>query len=125
MDEITDSDSYPKFMYPNVNAVKNYVKPKTQNYLPNDGLEPGILYNLGELTGTVAIDLATPADASVENEYKFTFYTSTTAPSITWPSGILGWAGNCIMNYAPNIKASKFYEVSILNGRGAIMEMEV
>ena len=106
-------------------AVYDFVKPASQNSQPVGGLEPGILYNLGVLSGTVTISLATPADSSVTNEYAFTFYADSTAPTITWPSGILGWAGNCIVNYAPEIEASKFYEVSILNGMAVIMEIEV
>lgn len=122
-DVVTDKADNTKASTPK--SVYDFVKPASQNTMPAGGLLPGVLYNLGVLTGSVTIDLATPADASVANEYAFTFYTSTTAPTITWPSGILGWAGNCIENYAPNIKASKFYEVSILNGIGAIMEVEV
>ena len=106
-------------------AVYDFVKPASQSSQPAGGLEPGILYNLSTLTGSVTIDLATPSDANVANEYAFTFATSTTAPTITWPASVTAWGGNCITNYAPDIKANMFYEVSILNGIGVIMEVEV
>ena len=123
-DVVTDKNSNVKASTPK--SVYDFVKPQSQSSIPAGGLQPGILYNLSVLTGSVTIDLATPADANVANEYAFTFATGSTAPTITWPSGLLGWAGNCVdSNGVPEIKASKFYEVSILNGIGAIMEVEV
>lgn len=123
-DVVADKASNVKASTPK--SVYDFVKPQSQSSIPAGGLQPGILYNLSVLTGSVTIDLATPADANVANEYAFTFATGSTAPSITWPSGLLGWAGNCIdSNGVPEVKASKFYEVSILNGVGAIMEVEI
>lgn len=104
-------------------AVYDFVKPASESAQPAGGMLPGVLYNLGVLSGAVTISLAAPADASVVNEYAFTFYTGSTAPTITWPASITGWAGNCIANSVPNIAASKFYEVSVLNGIAAIMEV--
>ena len=122
-DVVTDRTDNTKASTPK--SVYDFVKPASQSSIPQGGLQPGILYNLGTLTGAVTIDLATPADANVANEYAFTFATSTTAPTITWPASVTAWGGNCITNYAPDIKASMFYEVSILNGIGVIMEVEV
>ena len=105
-------------------AVYDFVKPATQSSQPAGGMAPGILYNLGTLTGSVTIAFASPSDASVANEYGFTFDTSTTAPTITWPNSVTGWAGNCLDNGAPLIAASKHYEVSVLGGYGLIAEFE-
>ena len=83
-------------------------------------LDPNKVYQLGELTGAVTI----PAFSSVsagDTEAKiwcFTFSTSSTAPTITWPAGITAWNGGS----APTINASKSYEVSVMNGIGVIIE---
>jgi hypothetical protein len=83
-------------------------------------LEPNKVYQLGTLTGSVTI----PAFASVQSgdtEAKiwcFTFSTSTTAPTITWPAGITGWSGGS----APTINASESYEVTVMDGIGVIIE---
>lgn len=83
-------------------------------------LEPNKVYQLGTLTGSVTI----PAFASVQSgdtEAKiwcFTFSTSTTAPTITWPAAITGWSGGS----APTINASKSYEVTVMDGIGVIIE---
>ena len=83
-------------------------------------LDPNKVYQLGTLTGSVTI----PAFASVQSgdtEAKiwcFTFSTSTTAPTITWPAGITGWSGGS----APTINASKSYEVTVMDGIGVLIE---
>lgn len=83
-------------------------------------LDPNKVYQLGTLTGSVTI----PAFAAVDSgdtEAKiwcFTFDTSTTAPTITWPAGITTWSGGS----APTINASKSYEVTVMDGIGVIIE---
>jgi hypothetical protein len=83
-------------------------------------LAPNKVYQFGTLTGSVTI----PPFASVpsgDNEAKiwcFTFETGTTAPTITWSAGITNWVGGS----APTINAGKKYEVSVMNGIGAILE---
>ena len=119
-DVVTDKASNAKASTPK--SVYDFVKPASQSSQPVGGMEPGVLYNLSGLTGNVTITLATPTDASVANEYWFSFDTSSTAPTITWPSSVT-WSGNCIDNYgAPEIVASKHYEVSIVNNYGIIVE---
>ena len=89
------------------------------NTLPST-LDPNKVYNLGTLTGTVTIPAFSSVDAN-DNEAKvwcFTFSTSTTAPTITWPAGITAWNGGS----APTINASKSYEVSVMNGIGVVIE---
>lgn len=103
-------------------GVYDFVKPAMGSSQPAGGMLPGVLYNLGTLTGSVTVSFAAAADASVENEYKFTFDADSTAPTITWPNSILGWAGNCLDNGAPLIAASKHYEVSVIGGYGIIAE---
>lgn len=103
-------------------AIYDFVKPASQSSIPQGGLLPGIKYHLGTLSGTVTIAFASPSDASVENEYKFTFDADSTAPTITWPNSITNWAGNCLDNGAPLIAASKHYEVSVIGAYGLIAE---
>ena len=106
--------------------VSNLIIHKADKTVVVDGstlpasLEPNKVYHLGMLTGSVTI----PAFASVQSgdaEAKiwcFTFSTSTTAPTITWPAAITGWSGGS----APTINASKSYEVTVMDGIGVIIE---
>lgn len=120
----TDKTSTTKTAAPS--AVYNEVHPTVQSSQPNDGMLPNVLYNLGTLSGSVTISFATPADANIDNEYKFTFDTDTTAPTITWPNSITAWAGNCLDSSTPpvpTIASSKHYEVSVLGGYAFIVEV--
>ena len=85
---------------------------------PQEGFLPNVFYNLGELTGNITFALATPSDNTIVNHYYWTFETGSTAPTITWPNGIT-WLGGS----APEISASKHYEISVLNGIGTFMEV--
>lgn len=85
---------------------------------PAGGMVANTLYNLGTLTGSVTFSLATPDSNSVVNHWYWTFDTSTTAPTITWPTGIT-WLGGS----APTVNASKHYEISVLDGIGVSMEV--
>lgn len=102
----------------------NYaLKQEVKSAIPPGGLAPNTLYNLGTLTGTVTIPFDSPADNTIVNEYMFTFDTSSTEPTMTFPASITAWSGNCIDVYGlPEIKASKYYEVSVIGGKGIIIE---
>lgn len=100
------------------------IHPAIESSQPAGGLRPNVLYNLGTLTGSVTISLATPDDANVANEYMLTFTAGSTAPTITWPNSITGWVGSCVDNGAPEITGGNYYEVSILGGIGVILELE-
>lgn len=100
-------------------ATLDEVHPATASSIPNGGMLPNILYKLGTLTGEVSITFKTSGITSnIENEYKFTFDTSTTAPTITWPNTITAWFGGT----APTIAASKHYEFSLRDGYAYINE---
>ena len=99
-------------------AVYNEVHPGIVTAQPAGGFAPNILYNLGELTGAVTFALAAEVSGIV-NHYYWTFDTGSTAPTITWPAGITSWVGGS----APTIGASKHYEISVLNGVGAYLEV--
>lgn len=118
----TDKASDAKTASPK--AVYDFVCPPKGSAQPAGGLLPGVFYDLGTLTGSVTISLATPADSAITNEYRFTFVAGSTAPTITWPSSITLWGGNCIENGAPVIADGKTYEVSILDGRAIVIEFE-
>lgn len=77
---------------------------------PSGGFLPDVVYSLGTLTGTVAFTLAAAVTGNV-NHYFWMFDTGSTAPTVTWPTGIT-WADGS----APTVAASKHYEVSVLNG---------
>lgn len=102
------------------------VHPDTASSIPVGGLLPGVKYHLGTLTGSVTMALASPADASVENEYKGDFTADSTPPSISW-QGVTEWAGNCLDSDTglPALTGGKHYEFNIENGYGLIVEYGV
>ena len=86
---------------------------------PPASMAPNTVYKYGTLSGNTTFPpLATPAEPDIANVYCWTFATPATAPTITWPSGITAWAGGS----APTINASKFYEVSVMDGLATIIE---
>lgn len=100
-------------------AVYDEVHPAVVSSQPAGGFAPNILYDLGTITGTVTFTMASPSDATIINHYYWTFETSSTAPTITWPAGITSWNGGS----APTIAASKHYEISVLDGVGCYLEV--
>ena len=88
-------------------------KPTIATTLPTT-LVANTFYNLGTITGSKTIAL--PSSRTATDEFMIQFTTSTTAPTITWPSGVT-WLGG-----APTINASKTYQVSIQNNLGIIAE---
>lgn len=118
------SDKSDNTKAPSAKAVYDFVCPPKESSQPQGGLLSGVFYDLGTLTGNVTILLATPVDSSIANEYRFTFVAGSTAPNITWPASVTLWGGNCIDNGAPSLTGGKTYEVSILDGRGIIIEFE-
>ena len=95
-----------------------YDQPVASSQPASGGMLPNVLYTLGTLTGTVTFILASPTIATRVNHYYWTFETSSTAPTITWPTGIT-WLGGS----APTVNASKHYEISVLDGIGVSMEV--
>lgn len=85
---------------------------------PAGGMLPNVMYNLGTLTGTVTFSLASPTYNTIVNHYYWTFTAGSTAPTITWPSGISWFGGS-----APVITAGKHYDVSILDNIAVCMEV--
>ena len=71
-------------------------------------LEPNKVYIFESRTNNLILTLGTPTSGIV-NEYHMFIYAGSTAPIITFPSGI-SWVGDI-----PNIEANKTYEISILN----------
>lgn len=100
-------------------AVYDEVHPAIVTTQPTNGFLPNVFYNLGTITGTVTFLMDTPNDTDIMNIYYWTFDTSTTAPTITWPAGITSWVGG----NAPTVNVSKHYEVSVLNGIGVFTEV--
>lgn len=94
------------------------IYPYVQSSIPEFGFEPNILYNLGTITQTTVFILAAPNRQDIVNHYYWTFDTSSTVPSVTWPAG-LTWYGGA----APTLQANKHYEISILNGIAVSMEV--
>lgn len=98
------------------NELSNDTKVLTTN--PAGGFVPNVMYNLGTLTGSVTFTLASPADNTIVNHYYWTFTADSTAPTITWPSGVSWFGGS-----APTITAGKHYDVSILDNIAVCMEV--
>lgn len=49
---------------------------------PSGGFLPNVIYDLGEITGSVTFALATPTDNTIANTYVWTFETGSTAPTV-------------------------------------------
>lgn len=99
-------------------ATYDEIHPAVVTSQPAGGFLPNVLYDLGTITGTVVFTMASPNDSTITNHYYWTFETSSTVPTITWPAGITSWGGG----NAPIISASKHYEISVLDGVGCYME---
>lgn len=111
----TDKASDAKTASPK--AVYNEVHPAVGSSQPSGGFLPNVMYNLGTVTGTVTFSLAS-AVSGITNHYYWTFDTGSTAPTITWPTG-LSWYGGS----TPTINANKHYEISVLNSVAVYMEV--
>lgn len=85
---------------------------------PAEGMLPNVLYTLGELSGSVAFHLA-PAGEGVLPHWYWTFDTGQVVPTLTWPTEILRWCKGS----APELKGNTHYEISVLNGYAAYMEV--
>lgn len=123
-DVVADKASNAKASTPK--SVYDFVKPQSQNSIPAGGLQPGVKYHLGTLTGSITMTLATASDASVENEYKGEFTADSTPPNITW-QGVTEWAGNCLDpdTGLPLLTGGKHYEFNIESGYGFIAKFGV
>lgn len=110
--------------YPAAKTVYDEIHPATGSSIAAGGLVPNKLYKLGTLTGSVTIAFASPADANIENEYKFTFTAGSTPPNLSWPAAITKWCGNAIVEGAPDVVADTYYEVSVEDGMGIFNKFE-
>lgn len=80
-------------------------------------LQPNVLYIFTEMP-SLTYTLATPADATVANEYHFIFQSGATATQLVNPEGIK-------VPDNMNIESNKVYEISILEGCLAYQNWEV
>lgn len=94
-----------------------YYSKEAEASQPQGGFLPDVIYKLGTLTGSVTFALAAAVTGNA-NHYFIVFDTGGTAPTITWPAG-LTWADGS----APTVAASKHYEVSIMDGIAAYLEV--
>ncbi len=101
---INDKTSTSKAIAPK--PVYDAVYPATVS--TGTSFSANIPYNLGSISGSKTFTLSSPSDSNVINWYYITFSTSSTAPSITWPSGVTWYGGS-----APVVSASKTYEIII------------
>lgn len=100
---IADNAGVPMLTIPNTTASQE--------------LAPNTCYIFDNRSSALTLTLGTPI-VGIVNEYHFFIVTDTTAPTITFPTGI-SWNGGS----APTISASKTYEVSILNNVAAYFEI--
>lgn len=75
---------------------------------PDAGFVAGFFYSLGSISGSHSWALQASTDEYAE--YMISFTAGSPAPTISWPAGIK-WAGES----APEIKAGKSYQISILD----------
>ena len=94
------------------------VHPAVVTTKPSGGFAPNVPYILGTLTGSQTFTLAAAADATILNHWYWSFQTGSTAPTITWPSGLSWFGGN-----APTIAANKHYEISIIGTYAVAVEI--
>lgn len=97
-------------------AVYSFVR-GAKDSMPVGGFLPDVVYELGELSGTVTFALAATVAGNI-NHYFWTFETGASAPTVNWPAG-LTWADGS----APTPGASKHCEVSVLGGVALYMEV--
>ena len=108
--------------YPSASAVYHAIHPTVGTSMPVGGFLPNVVYNLSStVTGSVTWTMATANDNSIANIWCWSFNTGSTAPTITWPAGILEWNGG----EAPAIDSDKHYEISVMNGIACFMETEI
>lgn len=87
--------------------------------MPAGGFLPNVYYNLGELSGDTTFLMAAATDNTILNHWYWVFDTPSTAPTITWPAAITSWQGGS----SPTVAASTHYEISVINGVAAYMEV--
>jgi len=129
VDITTQEDGELVFVFSNENTITVSLNHSHDEYFskvvgtaqPSGGFVPDSVYKLENVTGTVTFALAAAVSGNI-NHYYWTFNTGSTAPTITWPSSVTKWTGNCVTSNAPVISANKHYEVSILDGVGFIFE---
>lgn len=97
-------------------GVYSAINPPIETIQPLNGFLPGVIYDLGELSENTTFALATPTDNTIPNAYHWTFDTGSTAPTITWPSGVI-WPED----FTPSVDADKHYEVFVRNGYISIL----
>ena len=97
-------------------ALDMVLAPRTASEQPAAGMLPGVLYTLGELSGTVVFRLA---EGEGIPHWYWTFDTGQVVPTVTWPTEILRWCKGS----APELKGNTHYEISVLNGYAAYMEV--
>lgn len=97
-------------------ALDMVLAPRTASEQPAAGMLPGVLYTLGELSGTVVFRLA---EGEGIPHWYWTFDTGQVVPTVTWPTEIMRWCKGS----APELKGNTHYEISVLNGYAAYMEV--
>ena len=107
------SSSSTDTQYPSAKCVYDELIEKANvitigSSMPSGGFLPNVYYSLGTVSGSVTWSLASSSSAA--DEYMLEFTAASTAPTITWPTGIPWLAGS-----APTINSNKTYQVSIQN----------
>ena len=100
-------------------ALDKVTAPDAADAQPAEGMHPNVLYMLGTLSGSVTFKLAPAVDGPYLNHWFWTFDTGASVPSVTWPSAIRKWNGGS----APEMEPNRHYEVSVLGGVAAFMEV--
>lgn len=119
-DADTNEPVYPITDVSAIIGIKAYCNVPVASAMPSGGFLPNVYYDLGELAGNTTFLFDTSdLDATILNVWHFVFETPATAPTITWPAEITDW----IAGSAPTVAAGKRYEVSVIGGVAAYLEM--
>lgn len=124
--DVIDVDLAPVALSGDYEDLDNAPACPVYDSLPaSGGLLANAVYDVGMLTGAVTITLDTASQLAGQlNVYTLCFSTGSTPPSITFPSSIAKWVGNCIDSAtgAPVLSGEKDYEISIRGDKAVITE---
>lgn len=114
-------DIYWSIPLTNINSIPYKAnKILVRSTIPQSGMSPNSVYNLGVLQNNTTFTLAAATDNTIANVWHWTFITGSTVPTITWPSDITMWVDG-----VPTIVADKYYEIKVHNGCATVISADV
>lgn len=81
-----NNNQWKSYTYTRYNLYDFALDVKKATSQPQSGMLSNTLYNLGELSSNTTFTLANATDNQIANVWTWTFSTSSTVPTITWPA---------------------------------------